>query len=68
MAVLDLDQPTTARGFLTAFANRYPQHRQRLWQTAMNSRWDLDQLPPNAPSGVGPRPATPSARAPPTST
>jgi hypothetical protein len=52
MAVLDLDQPTTARGFLTAFANRYPQHRQRLWQTAMNSRWDLDQLPPNAPSGV----------------
>ena len=52
MMVLDLDHPTTARGFLTAFANRFPQHRQRLWQTAMNSRWDLDQQPPNAPTGV----------------
>lgn len=52
MAVLDIDEPTTARGFLTALANRYPQHRQKLWITAMNSRWDLDQQPPGAPSGV----------------
>ena len=52
MQVLDQDEPTTARGFLTAFANRYPQHRQKLWQTAMNCRWDLDQQPPNAPTGV----------------
>lgn len=52
MEVLDVDEPTTARGFLTAFANRYPQHRQKLWMTAMNSRWDLDQQPPGAPSGV----------------
>lgn len=52
LQVLDLDAPTTARGFLTAFANRYPQHRQRLWYTAMNSNFDLDQLPPGAPGSL----------------
>jgi hypothetical protein len=40
--VLTVDQPTTARGFLTRFAMRYPQYTQRIWQTAMNSRWNLD--------------------------
>ncbi|MCC6652675.1 MAG: hypothetical protein IT348_16100, partial [Candidatus Eisenbacteria bacterium] len=52
LTVLDLDEPTTARGFLNAFVNRYPQHRQRLWQTAMNSRWDLDQAAPGVATAL----------------
>ncbi len=52
LAVMDLDQPTTSRGFLEAFRNRYPQYKQQLWITAMNSHWDIDQLAPGAPSGL----------------
>ncbi len=44
--VMDVDQPTRARQFLTRFRDRYPQYRELLWETARNSRWELDETGP----------------------
>jgi hypothetical protein len=47
--VMDIDEPTTAMGFLATFRDRFPQYREKLWETAMNCRWDIDDAYPEPP-------------------
>ncbi|NTV03405.1 tRNA lysidine(34) synthetase TilS, partial [bacterium] len=42
ITTVDLDHPTTAAAFLTAFKNRYPAWREGLWATARNDNYDID--------------------------
>jgi hypothetical protein len=44
--VVDFDEPTTPIDFLHAFKARYPNHRENLWETAMNSGYQIDEDTP----------------------
>lgn len=52
ITTVDLDHPTTATGFLTAFKNRYPANREGLWATARNCNYELDVSAPPAVTGL----------------
>lgn len=44
--VTDFDEPTTAVDFITALKNRYPSFKNQIWETAKNSTYEMDVLPP----------------------
>lgn len=52
ITTVDLDHPTTASAFLTAFKNRYPGWREQLWATARNCNYDIDAATPPAVTGL----------------
>jgi hypothetical protein len=52
ITTVDLDHPTTAAAFLTAFKNRYPAWREGLWATARNDNYDIDVSAPPAVTGL----------------
>jgi hypothetical protein len=52
IATVDLDHPTTATAFLTAFKNRYPAYREGLWATARNCNYEIDVTAPPAVTGL----------------
>lgn len=52
IATVDLDHPTTALAFLTAFRDRYPAWREQLWATARNCNYEIDVLAPPAVTGL----------------
>ncbi|MBK7045131.1 MAG: hypothetical protein IPH48_01095 [bacterium] len=52
ITTVDLDHPTTATAFLTAFKNRYPAYREGLWATAKNCGYEIDVTNPPAVSSL----------------
>ncbi|MBK7189394.1 MAG: T9SS type A sorting domain-containing protein [bacterium] len=52
IATVDLDHPTTATAFLSAFKNRYPGYKEGLWATAKNCNYELDAANPPAVTGL----------------
>ncbi len=52
ITTVDLDHPTTASAFLTAFKDRYPGWREQLWATARNCNYEIDVSAPPAVTGL----------------
>jgi hypothetical protein len=52
LTCIDLDTPTTAWSFLTAFRNRYPAYTEALWSTAKNCSYEIDLAPPSNVTGL----------------
>ena len=52
IACVDLDHPTTATAFLSAFKARYPAYKEGLWATARNCNYETDVSAPPAVTGL----------------